>query len=526
MMEHKKTLLEEREGAIKNGRYVVDGSWSSHLSGHDGNAVTRTTGKPSDNAEHANRWAVLILSACGTFMTTLDSSIVNISLPSIAHSFAVPLSGAIEWIVIGYLVIIAAVLLTCGRLADMLGRKPIWIAGLILFTLGSALCGMSTSLPMLIGMRLVQGIGAALIFSVNIAMITSVFLSRERGKALGTNAVVVTLGVSAGPAIGGIITQYLSWRWIFYVNVPIGIIILLLSWHVLTEHMHWRNQRFDPLGALLLAFGLAAITLGISFGQEWGWISPALIGSIIIGIIALVGAVLVEQRVESPILDLALLRNRVFVLANFSFMLCMLALFAPGFLLPFYFEQLRGFSTVQAGLMLIPLPLALAVIAPISGSLADRVGSRVLSPIGMAIACLGLVFLSQINASTSIFDIAWRLALIGIGQGLFQSPNTRTIMGAAPMNEQGEASGLLATSRVIGQSTSVAVAGTVFAALGGTLAGSRLVASGMHLSAQQVSALQNTFVTSIHMALLVCAAFAAFGIFTSLVRGNERAKAA
>jgi MFS family permease len=239
-----------------------------------------------------------------------------------------------------------------------------------------------------------------------------------------------------------------------------------------------------------------------------------------------VGAVLVEQRVESPILDLALLRNRVFVLANFSFMLCMLALFAPGFLLPFYFEQLRGFSTVQAGLLLIPLPLALAVIAPISGSLADRVGSRVLSPIGMAIACLGLVFLSQINASTSIFDIAWRLALIGIGQGLFQSPNTRTIMGAAPMNEQGEASGLLATSRVIGQSTSVAVAGTVFAALGGTLAGSRLVASGMHLSVQQVSALQNTFVTSIHMALLVCAAFAALGIFTSLVRGNERAKAA
>jgi MFS family permease len=215
--------------------------------------------------------------------------------------------------------------------------------------------------------------------------------------------------------------------------------------------------------------------------------------------------------------------NRVFAFANISFILCMMALFAPGFLLPFYFEELRGFSTIQTGLLMTPLPLLLAVVAPLSGSFADRFGSRWLSPVGLGIACFGLVLLSQINAQSSLWDIIWRLAVIGAGQGLFQSPNTRSMMSAAPLNAQGEASGLLATGRVVGQSMSVALTGTVFAALGGATAGTILSSSqAQSLSIEAVSGLQTTFVTSFHAALLVCAAFAAIGIFTALARGNDR----
>jgi EmrB/QacA subfamily drug resistance transporter len=471
-----------------------------------------------------NKWIVLALSAAATFMTTLDGSIVNIGLPSIAHTFHTGISGATEWIIIGYLVVIAAVLLTFGRLADMIGRKPIFLTGLVVFILGSALSGLAPSLLLLIFARLFQGIGGALIFSVNVAMITSTFSSRERGLALGLNMVVVSLGVAAGPTIGGIITQYLTWRWIFYVNMPICLLLLLASFYFYKEQhpQHGRHESFDPIGAIMLAIGLAALTLGLSFGQEWGWLSVGTLTAFGISLVMLSVGVYVEAQVEHPILNLGLVTNRVFAFANISFMLCMMALFAPGFLLPFYFEQLRGFSIIQTGLMMTPLPLMLAVIAPVSGTLADRLGSRWLSPTGLAIACFGLFLLSQLNAQSSDWDIIWRLAVTGIGQGLFQSPNTRTMMGAAPRNAQGEASGLLATGRVIGQSMSVALTGTVFAALGGATAGTLLSSpQAQSLPLTSMSALQHTFVSSFHMALLVCAAFAALGIFTALARGNE-----
>jgi EmrB/QacA subfamily drug resistance transporter len=457
-------------------------------------------------------------------MTTLDSSIVNIGLPSIASTFHVGISGAIEWIIIGYLVVIAAALLTFGRLADMIGRKPIFFAGLIVFVLGSMLSGLAPSLLLLILARLFQGLGGALIFSVNVAMITSIFPNKERGLALGLNSVVISLGVAAGPTIGGIITQYLTWRWIFYVNVPISILVLLAGIYFYREQRLPREQQgqFDPLGAIVLAIGLAALTLGLSFGQEWGWFSAGTLASLGTGIVMLAVAVYIEVHIEHPILNLRLLTNRVFAFANISFILCMMALFAPGFLLPFYFEELRGFSIMQTGLLLTPLPLMLAVTAPLSGTLADRLGSRWLSPVGLGVACFGLFLISQLNAHSSIGDIIWRLAVIGFGQGIFQSPNTRTIMGAAPRDAQGEASGLLATGRVIGQCMSVAIMGTVFAALGGALAGTLLSSPTAHgLSSTSLSSLQNTFVGGFHAALLTCATFAALGIFTALARGND-----
>ena len=490
---------------------------------HTGTLHSRQTGELQSLT---NKWIVLALAATATFMTTLDSSIVNIGLPSIAHTFHTGINGTTEWIIIGYLVVIAAVLLTFGRLADMIGRKPIFLMGLVVFILGSALSGLAPSLLLLILARLFQGIGGALLFSVNVAMVTSAFPSHERGLALGLNAVVVSLGVAAGPTIGGFITQFLTWRWIFYVNVPICLLLLLAAWYVYREQDSQRAQqeRFDPIGAVVLAIGLAALTLGLSFGQEWGWLSAGTLAALGISVVTLSVGVYVESHVEHPILNLKLLSNRVFAFADISFMLCMMALFAPGFLLPFYFEELRGFSVVQTGLMLTPLPLTLAVVAPLSGSLADRLGSRWLSPVGLALACFGLFLLSLLNAQSAPLDIIWRLVVIGVGQGLFMSPNTRTLMSAAPRTAQGEASGLLATGRVIGQSMSVALIGTVFAALGGAAAGTLLSSpQAQNLSLTSIQALQQTFVGSFHAALLVCAAFAALGIFTALARGDEAA---
>src|SRR5436190_2772305 len=240
-------------------------------------AVHRTANPPSTHTGELqgqmNKWIVLALASAATFMTTLDGSIVNIGLPSIAHNFHAGVSGATEWIIIGYLVVIASVLLTFGRLADMIGRKPIFLTGLVVFILGSALSGLAPSLLLLILARLFQGIGGALIFSVNVAMITSTFPSRERGLALGLNTVVISLGVAAGPTIGGIITQFLTWRWIFYVNVPICMLVLYAAFYLYSEQKPPRDQheRFDLIGATPLAIGLAALTLGLSLGQERGW---------------------------------------------------------------------------------------------------------------------------------------------------------------------------------------------------------------------------------------------------------------
>ncbi len=507
--------MRQRETGIANSKL------STGISSAQAGNVDTITSK-DDGQEYANKWAVLAILAVGVFMATLDTSIVNISLPTIARYFGVPLNGAVEWVIIAYLVVIAGVLLTTGRLADMIGRKPIWVAGLIIFTAGSAICGASLSLGMLIAARALQGLGGAFIMAISPAMLTSAFPAHERGRALGMNAVIVALGVSVGPTLGGIITEHFTWRWIFYVNVPLGIIGVIATLRILTERMHRGRGRFDPLGALLLAIGLVALTMGLSFGQEWEWNSPLFIGTLVVSILALTAMVIVELRVPNPVIDFSLLKRRVFLSANVSLVLSFLALFAVSFMLPFYLEELRGFSTEEAGLLLTPLPLTIAVLAPLSGSLADRIGSRWLAAGGLAIACLGLVLISQLNAQSSLWDIIWRLVVTGVGQATFQSPNNSALMGAAPRDRQGSASGFLATGRVVGQSVSVAIAGAIFASFGGAAAGRALV-SNHALSPAQISALQQTFATSFHAAFVACAAIAAFGVLTSLVRGKEKA---
>ena len=269
------------------------------------------------------KWLTLAVVALGTLMTSLDASIVNISLPSIAHTFHTPLGGAIEWVVIAYLVVIAATLLTFGRLSDLAGRKAVWMAGLAVFTFGSAWCGAAGSLPQLICGRVLQGLGGALIFAPGFAIITDTFSAADRGRALGLNGVVFAIGTSLGPTLGGLITEHLSWRWIFYLNVPLSVLALVASRRVLTSSDSRAREGLDLPGAGLIAVGFACITLALSFSQEWSWMR--LLACFLIGLVMLVAAGLVDRRARYPVVDLALFRNRVLSSAMASMALAMVA---------------------------------------------------------------------------------------------------------------------------------------------------------------------------------------------------------
>ena len=431
----------------------------------DTTATTREPGK----------WSVFAVVAIGVLMATLDSSIVNISLPTLARSFARPINGALEWVVIAYLLVIVALLLTAGRLGDMFGRKPIWQAGLGVFTLGSALCGVSSSIAALIAARALQGVGAALLMALSPALLTAAFPAAERGRALGMNALTVAVGVSAGPPLGGVITDRLSWRWIFFINVPLGVLGIALAARVLRRPLARVAARFDLLGAALLALALASLTGALSFAHELGYRSPILLGAVLLGAGALWALVAHERAAVAPIIDLRLLENRAFRSALSSLVLSFLALFGVAFLTPFYLEQLRQLSTEQSGLMMLAYPLVIAVVSPFTGALSDRIGSRLLAPLGLGLAAVALFLLGLIGEHTPLGWVAATLSLGGLSQALFQPANNSALLGAAPRDRQGLAGGLLATGRVLGQSLSIALAGAVFAGLGGASAGQALL---------------------------------------------------
>jgi EmrB/QacA subfamily drug resistance transporter len=399
----------------------------------------------------------------------------------------------------------------------MVGQKLLWVLGLSIFTLSSALCGAAPSLPDLVIFRALQGVGGAMIMALSPAMLTRAFPPNEWGRALGLLALVVAAGTSAGPALGGIITQAFSWRWIFYVNVPIGVLGVIATLRLLTEPMQLRRgqQRFDFIGAIVLSVSLCCLMLGLSFGQEVGWGSFTIIGLFVAAVVLLAAFIIHEKRLTHPIVDFSLFRNRLFSAAIATSFLCFLSLFAVMFLMPFYLEELLALPVDLAGLLMTAVPLTIAVVAPVSGWLSDRLGSRLLSSAGMAVVCLGLWFLSQLTARASLGDIIWPLVVTGFGQALFQPPNNNAIMSSVPPKRLGIASGFLSTVRVLGQSSSVAISGAIFVSLGGAQAGAAL----SQKLGGSVEPLKAVFTHAFHLALLTCMVIASIGVFTSLMRG-------
>jgi DHA2 family metal-tetracycline-proton antiporter-like MFS transporter len=412
---------------------------------------------------------LLVLVSVAGFMGALDSTIVNISLPTIATYFDTSVT-IVSWVSMAYLLTLSATLIAFGRLADIRGYRKVYLAGFAVFTVGSFLCGMlSASIGELVGFRVLQAIGAAMLQAIGGAMITMYLPAESRGKALGIMTTFVSVGVAAGPVLGGFLTTYLSWNWIFLINVPVGIAAILIGIPVLpkdsvTSSSH--RQQFDAAGAGILFAALGTLVFAINMGKTLGWTSPVIIGSILVSAISFAAFVFHERRSPAPLIDLAFFKNHNYTFANISALIAMLLVTGSSFILPFYLENAKGLPTDLAGLLLMVPAIALMVMGPVAGRLSDAIGSRRLCLLA-AVCYIGAYLLySQMTPSTSYLHIIAALILMGTAAGLFIPPNFRLILGYSPRGAEGVVSSLAMTVRNIGSVMAVAFYGTIFVMVG------------------------------------------------------------
>ena len=410
--------------------------------------------------DYSRKWWVMAAVAMGVFLSTIDGSIVTVALPTLEEelnaSFAL-----VQWVIVIYLLVICSLMLGVARLADMIGKKRIYLAGMVIFTLASVLCGAAPSIGFLIAFRALQAIGAAMMQALGTAIVTEAFPDEERGRALGLIGTVVSLGIILGPTLGGLLIGVVGWRAIFFVNLPVGALGLWLA----NKHVPgWRpvnNQRFDTIGAVLMALTLVALSLGLTFGPTTGWDRPE-IWALLGGSVLVLGLfVTVQLRLPQPMIDPKLFTNVLFSISLLTGLLVFVAASAR-VVLPYYLELVKDRSPQQVGLFLTIIPIALGVSAPVSGTLSDRYGSRGIALIGLAVTGVACLFISTLSADTSTVGYIVRLLPFGLGLGLFQSPNNSAIMGAAPRERLGVASGLLALSRNLGQVIGIPLLGAVF----------------------------------------------------------------
>ena len=411
--------------------------------------------------DYTRKWWVLLSVSMGVFLTTIDGSIVNVALPTLEKTFNTRFA-TVQWVVVGYLLVITSLMLGVARLADMIGKKRIYMTGMIIFTGGSLLCGMAPSISALIGFRVLQGAGAVMMMSLGIAIVTEAFPSTERGRALGAIGTVVSIGISLGPTLGGLLIGVVSWRAIFLVNLPVGITGWLLVRHFVPDWRPPGGQQFDFWGALILLVTLLALSVGLTFGPDTGWTDARIVGLLAFAVLGLGAFLGVERRLRQPMVELSLFRDPLFSI-NLLTGYMVFVIIAGMFVLPFYLELVKGYEPQKVGLFLTVVPAALGLSAPVAGVISDRYGSRGITLIGLVIVVIGCLTTSTLTEDTTPLGFVIRLVPLGLGAGLFQSPNNSAIMGAAPRERLGVASGLLALSRTFGQVTGVPLIGAVFA---------------------------------------------------------------
>jgi EmrB/QacA subfamily drug resistance transporter len=413
-------------------------------------------------ASPRSRWGVLLAIGLGTFMSALDGSVVNIVLPVVRQDFGASVA-AVEWVITIYLLVVSGLLLSVGRLGDLRGHRSVYATGFVVFLLGSALCGLAPSVGFLIGARGAQALGASMLFANSPAILTKSFPAEMRGRALGLQATMTYLGLTVGPSIGGWLTTALGWRSVFYINLPVGLLALVLALRFVPRDAgSGAAEGFDLRGAVTFTAGLVALLLALNQGHAWGWAAPATLGLLAASVVLLIAFLRHERRVPSPMVDLSLFRRRTFSAAAGSALLNYVCVYTLLFLMPFYLLQARGLSPAEAGLLLTAQPLLMAAVAPISGTLSDRIGTRLPSVLGMGLFAAGLFLLSRLALDTPYLVVAGMLAVAGLGIGIFVSPNNSALMGAAPAHRQGIAAGILALARNVGMVIGVGLAGAVF----------------------------------------------------------------
>jgi EmrB/QacA subfamily drug resistance transporter len=407
------------------------------------------------------KWRVLIVVCVAVFMLLLDITVVNVALPNIDKELNTSFTD-LQWVVDAYALTLAATLLNAGSLGDLRGRKRVFLGGIAVFTVASALCGAAQSPTWLIVARGVQGVGGAAMFAVSLAIISQEFHGRERGTAFGIWGATVGAAVAVGPLVGGALTTYVGWRWIFFVNLPIGIACVAGGIRELHETRDDEAGSFDKLGLVTLTGGLFALVLGLLRGSDWGWSSGRVVGLFVAAVVLLVSFGLVELRRESPMLDIRLFRVPTFTGAQITAFAISSGMFAQFLFLPLYLENVLGYSAVKTGVIFLPLSLLAFVVAPISGRLSTRVPVRFLLAGGLALCGIALLLMSGISVNSSWTTLLPGFLVAGVGIGLVNAPLASTAVSVVEPRRAGMASGTNNTFRQIGIATGIAALGAIF----------------------------------------------------------------
>jgi len=459
-------------------------------------------------ADSSTKGYVLIIATLTSFLPPFMASSINIALPAIGAEFNMD-AVLLGWIATSYLLSAAVFMVPFGKLADIYGMKKIFILGLAIFTASSLLAMFAPSSSILIAARILQGIGSAMIFGTGTAILVNVFPLKERGKVLGINASSVYLGLTLGPFIGGLLTQYFGWRSLFLVNVIMGLVPLALAiWKLVGEWAEAQEEMFDLIGSVIYSLMLVAVMYG--FSQLPGIEGIALVAA---GGLAFVLLIRWESRVRYPVLDVSLfLHNRIYAFSNLAALISYSATFAVGFLLSLYLQYIKGLEPDQAGLVLLLQPLVMTLFSPYAGRLSDRIEPRIVATAGMALTFLAVLSLAFLDSETSIYVISISLLVLGFGLSLFTSPNTNAIMSSIERRCYGVGSATLGTMRLVGQVMSMGIAMLVFSVFLGKV--------------EIVPEYYPQFVASVKVAFAIFAALCFAGIFASMARGSLREKAA
>lgn len=452
------------------------------------------TVSPAPASDYADKWWVMVAVSMGVLLATIDGSIVNVAMPRLVEELNTSFN-VIQWVALAYLLTLATLTLGVGRVGDVYGKKAIYTVGFAVFTGASVLCGLAPSVGFLIALRIVQAVGAVMILALGPAVLLEAFPSTERGKALGLIGTAVSIGVITGPLVGGLLISTFGWRSIFFVNLPVGILGTVLAIRYVPRSSRLGRQKFDFLGAALLSGALLAVCLALTTGQERGFGSPTVLMLAGVGVVAAVLFVIAERRVASPMIRLGMFRSPLLTVSVVTGYLQFVALSATFFLLPFYLEEVQGRPIGQVGLMLGAAPLVLGLVSPWAGSLSDRVGVRPLTLAGMVVTTLTYVGYLTLDVDTTVLHFVLLALPLGLGLGVFQSPNNSAIMGSVPSEYAGVGGGLLTLTRLLGSVTGVAVLGSLWA--------TRVAAAGGPVDASAATPAQQ--MTGLHDVIVVMA---------------------
>ncbi|HNZ87871.1 MAG TPA: MFS transporter [Methanofastidiosum sp.] len=453
--------------------------------------------------EGHNKQYILFVASLASFITAFMGSSVNIALPALSKEFNID-AVMLSWISTSYLLAAAISLVPSGRLADLYGRKKIFSYGIIIFIIASLSTGLSNSIPLLLFSRILTGIGVGMIFSTSVAIVTSAFPISERGKAIGFTVSAVYLGLSMGPFLGGILTQNLGWRSIFFSSLLMGIITAFVTVFIKGEWAEARNEKMDYIGALIYGLGLTLVVYGFS-------ILPLIEGLVFIvfGILFILIFAYWETRFNSPLINMKIFsNNKGFTFSNMAALIHYSATFGITFLLSLYLQYIKELGPQKAGLILLSQPLIMAIFSPFAGRMSDRIEPRVIATTGMGITFLGLLIFSFLGKETSLIFIVINCIIIGFGYALFSSPNMNSIMSSVEKKFYGIASAMVGTMRLIGQMLSMAIAMVVFA----------IVIGRVEITPEYYA----NFLSAVKISFIIFSVLAFIGIFASYYRGNIR----